>query len=160
LLIALAGATSIGLLGLGVARAASGVLAIAVLLMALATQIRVPAVGDRWFGLGVTIAAAAPIYFGTGLRVDIGACLVVIGLGIALGLVGLVLRKALDVGHHLIGRMVAMTLYVLIFAWVLPQPAVQAIDAEWRLMLPLAVGATGWLLVLVAAMVLERRLPH
>jgi hypothetical protein len=160
LLIALAGATSIGLLGLGVARAASGVLAIAVLLMALATQIRVPAVGDRWFGLGVTIAAAAPIYFGNGLRVDIGACLVVIGLGIALGLVGLVLRKALDVGHHLIGRMVAMTLYVLIFAWVLPQPAVQAIDAEWRLMLPLAVGATGWLLVLVAAMVLERRLPH
>ena len=128
--------------------------------MAVATQISVPAQSDRWFGLGVAIAAGAPIYFGNGEAVDLGSCLVVIGFGVALGLVVLLARRAVQVAHHFISRMVGMTAYALIFAWTLPQPAVQQIELGWRVMIPLALGAITWLVILTVAMMIERRLPY
>ncbi len=159
LLIALAGAIAIGAIGLIAARASGLELAAGVLLMALATQIRIPAHGGRWFGLGVAIVAGAPIYFGDERSVDLGACLTLVGFGVALGLLILVARARTQVAHHFIGRMVAMIGYLLVFAWVLPQPAVQRVDDGWGVMMPLALAATAWLLILIGAMTIERRLP-
>ncbi|CAN5163028.1 hypothetical protein BH18ACT5_BH18ACT5_07530 [soil metagenome] len=160
LLITLAGAIVIGVLGLPFAQADGLELAAAIALMAVATQISVPAQGDRWFGLGVAIAAGAPIYFGDGEMADLGTCLAVIGFGVALGLVVLLARRAVHVAHHFIGRMVGMTAYALVFAWILPQPAVQQIELGWRVMIPLAMGSITWLVILTAAMMIERRLPY
>lgn len=160
ILITLAGAISIGAIGFGFARASILVLAGGVLVMAVATQIRVPAQSDRWFGFGVAIAAASPIYFGNGESVDLGSCMAVVALGFALGLIILLLRGAMNIAHHFIARIVSMTVYLLVFAWVLPQPAIQEIELGWRVMLPLTVGATAWLLILVAGMIIERRSPY
>ncbi|MGI8517468.1 MAG: HD-GYP domain-containing protein, partial [Acidimicrobiia bacterium] len=108
----------------------------------------------------VAIVAGAPIYFGDERSVDLGACLTLVGFGVALGLLILVARARTQVVQHFVGRMVAMIGYLLVFAWVLPQPSVQRFDNGWGVMMPLALAATAWLLILIGAMTIERRLPY
>ena len=156
-LVVLAGSATLGFLALPIAQADTVEIAVGVVIMAVATQIRVPANGDRWFGLGVAIAAGAPIYFGDAERVDVGSCLAVIGFGITAGVLIILLRNAAQFAHHVIGRLIAMVVYVLVFSWLLPLPATQAIETGWRGMIPLVVASGAWVFTLYVAMLIERR---
>ncbi|HJU81668.1 MAG TPA: HD domain-containing phosphohydrolase [Acidimicrobiia bacterium] len=147
LLIAIVAAAGAGIFGLQQEQAGTRELVVGVAAMCLAMQVKVPPRSTTYFGLGVAIAAATPVYFIRESQTDLGAILVVMGLGTALGLTWSLLRSPSGSAPSFFYQLAGMAAYVLVFAAVLPLPVVQAIDDEWKMMIPLTIGAGTWLLI-------------
>ena len=153
-------ALGLGLSGLGSARASTTELVFGVLVMGLAMQIKVPSGTLGSFGLGVAIATATPLHFSGQGEVDLGASLVVIGLGAALGLLLAQFRRSQVDGRLMVFELGGMAGYVILVAVVLPLQAVQGIDEGWRKTVPLVAGAALWFLILRVAARFERERYH
>lgn len=147
LLVAIVTAVGVALVGLQQEQATTRELVVGVVAMCLAMRVRVPPRSAGYFGLGVAIAAATPVYFINERRTDLGATLVVMGMGTALGLAWAFLRSPSGSAPSLLYQLTGMAVYVLVFAAMLPLPVVQAIDEEWKVMIPLTIGAGTWLLI-------------
>ena len=156
LLLAIVVAIGVAVIGLQQEQATTRELVVGVVAMSLAMQVRVPPRSVGYFGLGVAIAAATPVYFIHESRTDLGAILVVMGLGTAFGLAWALLRSPSGSAPSLLYQLIGMAAYVLVFAAVLPLPMVQAIDAEWKVMIPLTIAAGTWLLIVRLATRFER----
>ncbi|HEY7564846.1 MAG TPA: HD domain-containing phosphohydrolase [Acidimicrobiia bacterium] len=130
-------------------------LVVGVVSLATAMQIRVPVSHGTRFGLSVAIGVAAPIHFSSGGAVDLPSVLTVLGGGIALGsLVFLFRPTQSELLTSVVRRLIGMVIYALVFAFIAHLAAVQAVDAGWRVMIPLAIGAIVWLLAEVVFWVL------
>jgi hypothetical protein len=131
-------------------------LLVGALVMTLAMQVKVPPRAAGYFGLGVAIAAATPVYFIRESSVDLGATLFVMGLGTSLGLGWAYLRSPSGNPASLLYQLTGMAAYVAVFAVVFPLSVVQAIDDEWKVMVPLTIGAGAWFLIVRLATRFER----
>ncbi|MGH8926058.1 MAG: HD-GYP domain-containing protein [Acidimicrobiia bacterium] len=132
-------------------------LVVILLLLAVAMQVKVPHRTAGPFGLGIAIAVATPIYFTSGQTVDLRSSLVVLGLGATLGLLVNHVRNPIQQPLMVVSQLLGMVAYVLVFGLVLPLAPASNTWNEWRVMIPLVLGAGVWLLMVRIAARFERR---
>jgi hypothetical protein len=115
--------------------------------LAAGAQLGVPSANGRRFGLPVAIGTAAPIFLIEGLQVDLPSVLVVYGAGTAIGGLVFSIRPTAKAKSSVLRSLIGMTTYALVFNWVRRSEVVQSIELGWRILIPLVIAATVWLLV-------------
>ncbi len=145
------------LLAVGLAAAAVGqvlsspwLVLLAAAALAIGMQFRVPASSGNPFATGLAVGAAAPIF----LRleegvpsVDLAGVLVVYALGLLLGWLLLLARSETLLASAMLRRLLGLMAYAVTYVEILDLPAVASLDEGWRVIPPLLVAATVWLLV-------------
>jgi len=118
-----------------------------ILSLAAGAQLGVPSTNGRRFGLPVAIGVAAPIFLVEGNQVDLPSVLVVYGAGMAIGGLIFSIRPTSKADSSVLRSLIGMTTYALVFNLLLRSEAVESIEQGWRVLVPLVIAATIWLLV-------------
>ena len=115
--------------------------------LAAGVQLGVPSANGRRFGLPVAIGTAAPIFLVEGSQVDLPSVLVVYGAGMAIGGLVFSIRPTAKANSSVLRSLIGMTVYAVVFNLIRRSEAVQSIEQGWRVLIPLVIAATVWLLV-------------
>jgi HD domain len=122
---------------------------VASIALAVGMQFKVPASSGNPLAPGLAVGAAAPIYFGADEGgTALAAVLVVYAVGLLLGWLFLIVRgDTTGLDSAMLRRLLGLTAYALVFAWIRNLEAVLSIDDQWLVVPPLLAGTAVWLLV-------------
>lgn len=116
--------------------------------LGLGMQFKVPASSGNPFAPGLAVGAAAPIFFTQPEGTALAAVLVVYAFGLLLGWLLLLARNdQTGLDKAMLRRLLGLTAYALVFAWIHNLEVVGSLSDEWSVVPPLVVGAMVWFLV-------------
>jgi len=115
--------------------------------LAAGAQLGVPSTNGRRFGLPIAIGVAAPMFLVEGNQIDLPSVLVVYGAGMAIGGLVFSIQPTSKADSSVLRSLIGMTSYAIVFNIAFRSEAVLSIDEGWRVLVPLVIAATVWLLV-------------
>jgi hypothetical protein len=115
--------------------------------LAAGAQLGVPSTNGRRFGLPVAIGVAVPIFLVEGSQIDLPSVLVVYGAGMAIGGLIFSIQPTSKADSSVLRSLIGMTTYAIVFNLMFRSETALSIDEGWRVLVPLVIAATTWLLV-------------